>query len=229
MLKTKKKTHNTNIANMKTVIGTQTDKQTNLKAMKPSPKRKVFYVGRLDQQCTAKELSEHINELKIETSAEFRVCIYETDSAEFMNAENWPDQIIVREWCFNDLSANVVNDLKSKRGGGVGVFIKHDIKYVVNDNSAFDDENVDVLCVDIESGHASSRGVLKVIAIYRPPNYKFEPFLNKINLILHAIKPADKTVIVGDFNVNLLDNDSNDSKDFQNLLFSFCLEITLHQ
>ncbi|ESO05449.1 hypothetical protein HELRODRAFT_184684, partial [Helobdella robusta] len=148
MLKTKKKTHNTNIANMKTVIGTQTDKQTNLKAMKPSPKRIVFYVGRLDQQCTAKELSEHINGLKIETSAAFRVCIYETDSAEFMNAENWPDQIIVRE-------------RKSKRGGGVGVFIKHDIKYVVNDNSAFDDENVDVLCVDIESGHASPRGVLK--------------------------------------------------------------------
>ncbi|ESN91435.1 hypothetical protein HELRODRAFT_165469 [Helobdella robusta] len=116
----------------------------------------------------------------------------------------------------------VYKNRKSKRGGGVGVFIKHDIKYVVNDNSAFDDENVDVLCVDIESGHASSRGVLKVIAIYRPPNYKFEPFLNKINLILHAIKSADKTVIVGDFNVNLLDNDSNDSKDFQNLLFSFC-------
>ncbi|ESN94225.1 hypothetical protein HELRODRAFT_164024 [Helobdella robusta] len=46
---------------------------------------------------------------------------------------------------------------KSKRGGGVGVFIKHDIKYVVSDNSAFDDENVDVLCVDIESEHASSR------------------------------------------------------------------------
>ncbi|ESO09604.1 hypothetical protein HELRODRAFT_168612 [Helobdella robusta] len=71
MLKTKKKTHNTNIANMKTVIGTQTDKQTNLKAMKPSPKRKVFYVGRLDQQCTAKELSEHINGLKIEYLREY--------------------------------------------------------------------------------------------------------------------------------------------------------------
>ncbi|ESN98848.1 hypothetical protein HELRODRAFT_162308 [Helobdella robusta] len=99
------------------------------------------------------------------TSAAFRVCIYETNSAEFMNAENWPDQIIVREWCFNDPSANVVNDLKSKRGGGVGVFIKHDIKYVVNDNSAFDDENVDVLCVDIESGHASPRARIKVLCM----------------------------------------------------------------
>ncbi|ESN96920.1 hypothetical protein HELRODRAFT_178720 [Helobdella robusta] len=70
---------------MKTVIGNQTEKQTNLKAMKPSPNKFFTLVDWTNY--ALQELSEHINGLKIETSAAFRFCIHETDSAEFMNAE----------------------------------------------------------------------------------------------------------------------------------------------
>ncbi|ESN94770.1 hypothetical protein HELRODRAFT_180102 [Helobdella robusta] len=91
---------------------------------------------------------------------------------------------------------SILDEKKSKRGGGAGVFIKHDIKYVVNDNSAFDDENVDVLCVDIESGHASSRGVLKnrlyKIAVAAPNSANVEKYKKFRNYFTSVKRKAEK-------------------------------------
>lgn len=138
--------------------------------------------------------------------------------------------VISETWLTNE-TANLIKlnnynfvykNRTNKRGGGVGMFIKQDVKYIENDDSIFDDDDIDMLCVDIEEQSTSPGKTLKVIAIYRPPNYKFEFFINKIELILNHLKPSDNTLIIGDLNVNLLDNNSNNSKDFQNLLFSHC-------
>ncbi|ESN94341.1 hypothetical protein HELRODRAFT_164168 [Helobdella robusta] len=97
----------------------------------------------------SKKSDEHKNEEheNKDQATAFRVFIDKEDTDKMRKPEIFPSQVVALYKNRND-----------KRGGGVGMFIKHDIKYVVNDDSAFDYENIDVLCVNIETGHASSRG-----------------------------------------------------------------------
>ncbi|ESN97872.1 hypothetical protein HELRODRAFT_177514 [Helobdella robusta] len=130
--------------------------------------------------------------------------------------------IVISESWLNDETADLIKlnnynfvykNRRNRRGGGVGMFIKDDVKYVVNESNIFDDDNADTLCVEFELHQASLHNMIKIIAIYRPPSYKYESFLEKIESILNSLNPLDKIFIVGDFNINLMDKTS---KDFQN-------------
>ncbi|ESN97862.1 hypothetical protein HELRODRAFT_177498 [Helobdella robusta] len=134
--------------------------------------------------------------------------------------------IVISESWLNDETADLIKlnnynfvykNRRNRRGGGVGMFIKDDVKYVVNESNIFDDDNADTLCVEFELHQASLHNMIKIIAIYRPPSYKYESFLEKIESILNSLNPLDKIFIVGDFNINLMDKTS---KDFQSLLLS---------
>lgn len=137
--------------------------------------------------------------------------------------------IIISETWANDNSAALINlenhnfiykNRTEKKGGGVGIFVKHGIEYTVINNKVFEDNAIDILCIQIKSKHVLKATCLtNIIAIYRPPNVNFDYFIERFIAVLDFLNPNQETYIVGDVNVNLLDLNSQ-TYSFKNLLYS---------
>ena len=99
----------------------------------------------------------------------------------------------------------------------------HGIRYVFCENNEYDDDVIDTLALDLDlnsnSKNLSGSNKIKIIAIYRPPNSNFETFFDKLNKILNSLKRNHKTFIIGDFNINLLESNSNTVKSFEIYFF----------
>ena len=95
-----------------------------------------------------------------------------------------------------------------RKGGGVALFIKNSFKSRLIDQS---DSNqiINWLCVGVGENN------LKVSVVYRPPSYSITDFFVDIENIL--TKHPARHIIMGDFNINLLDN-NNAVTNYKNLL-----------
>ena len=84
-----------------------------------------------------------------------------------------------------------------------GIYIHKLLDFAVNPN------NNDIESLTIEILSNIKRNAL-INALYRPPNVQTEPFENFLNNIFSKIKKSNKLFhIAGDFNLNLLDHDTN--------------------
>ena len=136
--------------------------------------------------------------------------------------------IIVTESWLTDDTAKLINlnnynfvykNRAERLGGGVGIFVKHGLEFTVIDDDGFEGIGIDTICINIRSTHLHNRFEIRIIAIYRPPNSNFDQFINCLELKLQSIKAPKEAYIIGDFNINLLD-DSNNSITFKNILNS---------
>lgn len=110
-------------------------------------------------------------------------------------------------WLYEIKGYQALNSCRKKRGGGATIYIKDGIK--VKELSKSDPEdNFSWICVQV--------GALKISAIYKPPNYNYDQFIGTFESILEQF--SKNHLIVGDFNINLLDSENFNVKSFKHKL-----------
>ena len=111
------------------------------------------------------------------------------------------DQIHIAGFTF------VGNNRKNKRGGGVGMYVRNELKYKLRSDINSSNENCELIAIEIVNEHAKN---VVIITVYRPPGTDIEIFNHTINDICLQIKHENKVVYwAGDFNINILNSDSH--------------------
>ena len=111
---------------------------------------------------------------------------------------------------------------KSKKGGGVALYIHSSILYKVRDDLKVFDDNIESKFIEIDK---CNFGVSKHIiagVVYRPPNTDLCIFNGIIEDMVRTISNENKDCyLIGDWNINLLNsNDHNPTSDFLECMFS---------
>ena len=107
-----------------------------------------------------------------------------------------------------------------KRGGGVSIFVKENLPFDVIDELNISNEEIE--CVGIKLSSTTSNVSTTILGIYRQPRGNYHSFQTKMEQIIttHNLTQND-TVIAGDFNICLLNEDHSDmTNDFINSLRS---------
>ena len=105
-------------------------------------------------------------------------------------------------------------DFKSK-GGGVSIFIKEGITYKRRDDLTILSNLAECLFIEITQGYKK----YLIGGIYRIPNTNVIDFCNVINNVLEPLIRSHEIILLGDFNVCLMQND-NDSNELRNTMQS---------
>ena len=111
---------------------------------------------------------------------------------------------------------------KSKRGGGVGIYIKNSNKFKERtDLTIFEDGIFEYIFIEIENIN-SAKTLIGVI--YRQPNQvSLDIFEEKMQIILQNITMnKNPCYIVGDIYINLLNSETG--ANFLNLMSSYCFK-----
>ena len=104
------------------------------------------------------------------------------------------------------------------KGRGVSIHIHNSLSFKVPSSLCI--TSVDTESLSIELSLDNKRSTF-VIVLYRPPNGKINPFETFLAKLLSSIHYANKDLhIAGDFNLNLLDHESNKKvHDFFNIIY----------
>ena len=116
----------------------------------------------------------------------------------------------------------VFHEHRDRHGGGASLFIKDYLKPKLLSNMSFTSPgNVEVVSASIEVNGMK----LFISSVYRPPSGDIEVYLSKMEELLVFARDNDftKYYIMGDMNVNLLNNTDNDSADLLNLMSSYAV------
>ena len=98
----------------------------------------------------------------------------------------------------------------SKRGGGVGIFVKNGICFSKREDLCIFEEYVECVTIEIEKSSLNSDKNIIVCLIYRPPNTYTLVFNEMFSDLLDIIKRENKLCyILGDYNINLLNHDTH--------------------
>ena len=154
------------------------------------------------------DLSEYISTLNISFSA---IGISET----WLNNST--------EHLFNIPGYNFISNIRQhKSGGGVGLYIKSNLKFKPRiDLQSTDNRLYESIFAEIIQ--PNSRNII-VGCIYKPPDTSVTEFNNSISSILSTISFENKlSYIMGDFNINILNENHQATNDFINLMNSNCL------
>lgn len=100
-----------------------------------------------------------------------------------------------------------VHACRESRGGGAAIYIKNSIKFKELGKSTID-KQYNWVCVSVDN--------LKISAIYKPPSYNCNDFLSELEILIN-LHPKNH-VIIGDFNINILDVNSQTTKEYKNLI-----------
>ena len=107
---------------------------------------------------------------------------------------------------------------KNRRGGGLFIFLPESLSYKVRDDLAINSSAIKCLCIEVFN--KNSKSIVLNVA-YRPPNGEPNELQNHFKNILSKQEITNKElVLVGDFNIDLLDfNESKMVQHFVNLMF----------
>ena len=117
---------------------------------------------------------------------------------------------------------------KNRRGGGLCIFLLESLSYKVRDDLAVNSSAIECLCVEVFN--KNSKNIVLNLA-YRPPNGDPNEIENHFKNILSKREITNKElVLVGDFNINVLDfNESKMVQNFVNLIFRHGLIPTINK
>ena len=115
-----------------------------------------------------------------------------------------------------------------RRGGGVSIYIHNSLKFKERSDLAINNKDKESLTLEILSD--KTRNFL-VSVLYRPPAGKYEQFENYLTTFFSRTKSCNKNIhIAGDFNLNLLDHNTNKKvQDFLNLIYQNSLIPTINK
>ena len=119
------------------------------------------------------------------------------------------DIMVFTETWFSDLSEVNIPGFRcfnlnrpSKRGGGVAIYVRSNIKCHLNNDWLYTCDYIEIISVKLELACEK----INIITVYRPPDGSMSDFNSYINReVLSKITPRNSTIILGDFNINLLD------------------------
>lgn len=105
---------------------------------------------------------------------------------------------------------------KYARGGGVGVYIKDTIDCSILFQGT--EDYIESMWLKV----LVSKHIVIIGIIYRPPNSNFSQFLNYVEDTLSNIySEYDNIICMGDFNINMIESCSNNSKNLESVFSSF--------
>ena len=104
-------------------------------------------------------------------------------------------------------------DFKTK-GGGISIFVKNNIQYKYRNDLIIMLPFIECSFIEIEFNHQK----YLIGGIYRIPNTSIDLFIDKLSSIIEPLKSSHKLILLGDYNIDLLKNDSNKNK------FEICLQ-----
>jgi len=107
----------------------------------------------------------------------------------------------------------------SRKGGGVGIYILS--KYNVHILQL----NINITSFEFIALNAVYEDVhMVILSLYRPPNADCTTFNDELMILLVSLQPSisNNTIVIfgGDFNINLMDNNSSDAINFLNSCYS---------
>lgn len=102
--------------------------------------------------------------------------------------------------------------IRGGRGGGVAFYIKTGVRARVRPHS--EQSDVEQMWLNLT---VNGRKLL-IGTAYRPPWFDFSKFLDGITDSISALAPYDHLVLLGDFNVNLLETNNTKTKDMMEFL-----------
>ena len=137
----------------------------------------------------------------------------------------------ITETWLDDISSSLISlpnysflfdNRKNRTGGGVGLFISNSLNFILRKDLCPDNPNFDWMAVEILSNFSAN---ILVFVVYRPPNT--DPFIFTNSLITSLNQKSIKNKLIyllGDFNINILQNDVNNvSSNFSNIMSSINL------
>lgn len=123
-------------------------------------------------------------------------------------AESWLDS--QETFLYKLKGYTALHSCRDGIGGGVSIYVKEEMEIIELEQSK-QNELVNWTCIKVLEHN------LIISLIYRPPSYSYLNFLNQLENIFQ--KYPKNHLIVGDFNINLLDLNSLESARFKNLVF----------
>ena len=96
---------------------------------------------------------------------------------------------------YNFKSYNSIFSCRERQGGGLGMFIKKEIKYNLLEN--FESDDISYIIIELPKLH------MFILSIYRPPSYNINDFLNSFDQKVSTLNDR-KCLIIGDINIDLL-------------------------
>ena len=105
-----------------------------------------------------------------------------------------------------------------RRGGGVSVYIHSSLKFKERADLSIISKNIETLTLEILPDKTHN---ILVNVLYRHSVGQYEQFENFLTTFFSRTKNSNKDIhIAGDFNLNLLDHDTNKKvEDFLNLIY----------
>ena len=101
---------------------------------------------------------------------------------------------------------NCIESFRSnKRGGGVCLYVSNELPFVKLSNISFFNDSVESLFIEI---NCDTLGKCTIGVIYRPPNISIDLFNNNLDIIFNTLSSNKNSYIMGDFNVNLFDDNT---------------------
>ena len=97
------------------------------------------------------------------------------------------------------------------KGTGVALYIKDELNAVVNDELSWITKNLETLFVTIQHDEPLHIGV-----VYRPPSGKYSEAINEFKKIVEMC-PKKNVYLLGDFNVNLHDENNTLVQEFEDI------------
>ena len=117
--------------------------------------------------------------------------------------ETWLNEITAPLISFSDYNF-VYKNRPNKIGEGVGLLINKNLDFRICDEFPYDDDLCDILSIEIINQNCKNT-IISVI--YRPPNININPFLDFIDDFISKASTNKIMYLLGDFNINLLNND----------------------
>ena len=108
------------------------------------------------------------------------------------------------------------------RGGGLSLFIRNNLSFKIRDDLNRMLPFIETLFIEIQ--YKNKNYIVGVV--YRTPNTNIELFTDEINKIIEPIKNNHNVIIMGDFNICLLQN-NNYTRSFRNCMQSNSLYPTI--
>ena len=136
--------------------------------------------------------------------------------------ETWLDQS--KQDLYNMSKYNCINRFrKQRRGGGVSLYIKNDIKFMNRPDLEYFDAEMESLFIEIDKNVFNLSSNVVVCVIYRIPNTCMEIFNDRMSDIMNIVQREwEICYFLGDLNVDLLIHESHQSTAvFLDFLYSY--------
>ena len=139
-------------------------------------------------------------------------------------SESWLKDHNAPLYCLEGYQAEH-NTRPSKGGGGVSLYIKEGVEYIIRKELTYQNACIESLFIEVRKGQIGNENDVIIGIIYRPPNTDVQMFNEYLTNILDMIKSENKSsYLLGDYNLNLINAENHDpTQEFLDLMYSYAL------